>query len=131
MHAVVDYFGPSDFPSWGKMPSYASWGNNPKDSIYQLLGGAIPDRQEMARKASPVTYVSKDDPPFLLIHGTDDKIVPYAQSEILLKALSEAGVDAELVTIKDAGHADGRFWAAKPGGQEAAFLNRVLRMGVE
>ena len=54
--------------------------------------------------ASPVTYVSADDPPFLMIHGDTDKLVPIEQSQILLAALQAAGISAELVTVTNAGH---------------------------
>ncbi len=54
--------------------------------------------------ASPVTYVSRDDPPFLLLHGDSDKLVPIEQSQRLLAALQAAGVPAKLVTVENAGH---------------------------
>ena len=57
-----------------------------------------------AALASPVTYVSADDPPFLILHGETDKLVPLEQSQILLAKLQEAGVPAELVTVVNAGH---------------------------
>ena len=54
--------------------------------------------------ASPVTYVSPDDPPFLLLHGEADRLVPIEQSQILLAALQTANVPAELVIVSNAGH---------------------------
>jgi acetyl esterase/lipase len=54
--------------------------------------------------ASPVTYVSADDSPFLILHGEEDTTVPISQAEILLAALTEAGVPAELVPVVNAGH---------------------------
>ncbi len=54
--------------------------------------------------ASPVTYVSADDPPFLILHGEEDTTVSIRQAEILLAALTEAGVPAELVPVVNAGH---------------------------
>lgn len=54
--------------------------------------------------ASPVTHVSADDPPFLVLHGTADKTVPYEQSEILAAALKKGGVPAELVLVEGAPH---------------------------
>ena len=52
-----------------------------------------------ARAASPITYVSKDDPPFLIFHGTEDPLVPFNQSERLAKALRQAGVDTLFVPV--------------------------------
>lgn len=54
--------------------------------------------------ASPVTYVTADDPPFLILHGEKDPLVPMAQSEELLAKLQAAGVPAELVRVTNAGH---------------------------
>jgi len=51
-----------------------------------------------------LTYVTPAAPPFLLIHGTADTVVPYEQSEVLTKALTDAGVPARLVPIDGAEH---------------------------
>lgn len=56
------------------------------------------------REASPTSYVSSDDPPFLLIHGDQDNIVPYAQSEVLEAALKTNGVPVELIRMPGGGH---------------------------
>ncbi len=130
VHAVVDYFGPSDFPSWGAMRDYP-WSNDPNDGLLMLLGGAITDRMEMARMASPVTYVSKDASPFLLIHGSKDAVVPFTQSEILRDALNKVGVEAELMTIEDGDHSDELFWVANPRKREVEFLRRILVMSTD
>lgn len=59
---------------------------------------------ELIRRASPVTYATKDDPPALILHGTKDAIVPLAQSERLASALKSAGVEHELVVVNGAPH---------------------------
>ena len=51
-----------------------------------------------------MTYVSKDDPPVLLLHGTDDPVVPFAQSEELEKAMTAVGASATLIPARGAGH---------------------------
>ena len=56
------------------------------------------------REASPTTYVSSDDPPFLLIHGDQDPVVPLAQSEVLEAALKAKGVPVELIRMPGGGH---------------------------
>jgi dipeptidyl aminopeptidase/acylaminoacyl peptidase len=58
----------------------------------------------LARKASPVTYASSDDPPFLIIHGDTDDTVPLEQSQRLFDKLKDAGVDATLIVVKNGGH---------------------------
>ena len=54
--------------------------------------------------ASPITHVTPAAPPFLLVHGTADWLVPYAQSEQLHAALTAAGVDSRLVPVEGAQH---------------------------
>ncbi len=67
-------------------------------------------------EASPLTYVSPDDPPFLLLHGDADPAVPYEQSEIMQSALKRAGVEVELLTIPGGGHG-ARFTGFVEGGE--------------
>lgn len=55
-------------------------------------------------EASPITYVTADDPPFLLIHGDHDELVPYEQSQLLYDRLVQANVPAQLVIVKNARH---------------------------
>ena len=54
--------------------------------------------------ASPITHVTPDDPPFLLIHGERDELVPYEQSVLMYNQLVQANVPAELVIVQRAGH---------------------------
>ena len=70
----------------------------------QLIGGPVQENQEKARKASPLTYVSKDSAPFLIMHGDKDNTVPLEQSEVLAEALKKAGVEVNLVVVKGNGH---------------------------
>jgi dipeptidyl aminopeptidase/acylaminoacyl peptidase len=70
----------------------------PEDQLTRgLEGAALAD-------ASPVTHVTPDAPPFLLVHGTADWLVPYAQSEQLHGALTTVGVDSRLVPVEGAEH---------------------------
>lgn len=55
-------------------------------------------------QASPVTHVTPDDPPFLLIHGEQDTVVPYEQSQLMYERLVEMNVPAQLITVQNAGH---------------------------
>lgn len=95
---VVDFFGPSDLLSLGDLH------NTAKSPCADLLGGPIPEKKDLAREASPVTYVSKDDPPFLMIHGTNDALVPFQQSEVLKAALEKEQVSALLIPVTRGGH---------------------------
>ncbi len=55
-------------------------------------------------EASPISYVTPDDPPFLLIHGDHDDLVPYQQSQVMYDRLIQAGVPAQLVIVKNGAH---------------------------
>ena len=60
--------------------------------------------EEIARQISPVSHVSPDDPPTLIIHGDQDRLVPLQQSELIVEKLKKAGVETNLVVKKGAGH---------------------------
>ena len=64
--------------------------------------------KEKCQRANSVTYVTKDDPPFLIVHGDKDPLVPHNQSEILSKALQRAGVKAKFHTLPVGGMAASR-----------------------
>jgi len=78
-------------------------------AVAHLLGGSGPKVSVIARKASPITYVSKDDPPFLIMHGDVDTTVPVQQSEALAEALKKAEVPVILVVLKGVGHGGEEF----------------------
>ncbi|MGW6710691.1 prolyl oligopeptidase family serine peptidase, partial [Streptomyces sp. NPDC054956] len=71
-----------------------------------LLGATVAERPDLARAASPVTYAveGSNPPPFLLIHGTQDGLVPYSQSEQLAAALTKAGGEVTLTPVEGADH---------------------------
>lgn len=75
-----------------------------------LLGKNVAINREEALAISPVTYVTPDAPPFMIIHGTEDGTVPFTQGELLHDKLEEAGNDVKLVVIKGADHADMQFF---------------------
>ena len=60
----------------------------------KFIGGPIQEQKELVAKANPITYVSKEDPPFLIMHGEVDQAVPYNQSELLQAALEKVGVNS-------------------------------------
>ncbi|MES2598557.1 MAG: alpha/beta hydrolase [Verrucomicrobiota bacterium] len=100
---VANFCGPANFLTfYGKGSSIDA--DRPGSAIAKLFGGPMSKHLEEARSASPVTYVTKDDPPFLHMHGTADSLVPYAQAEEFDAALDKAGVSSTLLTGKDAPH---------------------------
>ena len=99
----VDWFGPTDFARMG------GWQDKPDSPMARLVGGPVKDKQELAAKANPITYVGKDSAPFLIMHGEEDKVVPMNQSELLDEALRKAGVESTLVRIPKNGHGGSDF----------------------
>ena len=95
---VINFFGPSNLTAMG------GWHNNPDSPESLLLGGPVQENKDIAKAASPITYVTKDDPPFLTIHGTNDALVPFEQSVELTDSLQKAEVLARLIPIQDGGH---------------------------
>lgn len=89
---VVDFCGPADFTNFRH------------EAVRLLFGGKFDERMDEAKAGSPITHVSKDDPPFLIVHGTKDTTVPYSQSEALTEALKKSGVDVTLIRIEGGSH---------------------------
>ncbi len=106
--AVVDWFGPTDFL---KMDSCGSGmnhnaANSPESN---LVGGAIQENKDKCALANPITYIDKNDPPFLILHGDEDPLVPHCQSELLFDALQKAGVESTFILVPGAKHGPGLF----------------------
>ncbi|MGY4707888.1 alpha/beta hydrolase [Candidatus Bipolaricaulota sp. J31] len=96
VQAVVALFGPMDLLSAVGSPAEAA--------VESFLGASAQDAPDLWREASPVTWASADDPPFLLIHGLDDRVVSYEESVRMADALRRAGAEVELLLIPGAGH---------------------------
>ena len=118
---VLNFFGPTDLTPMAKNPDTQKW---VVMLIDKLLGGPVDQKKDLARQASPVTYVSKDDPPFLTMHGSKDKVVPPAQAVLLHEALKKAGADSTLVVVEGAGHGFGGPQVAE---RITAFFDKHLR----
>jgi dipeptidyl aminopeptidase/acylaminoacyl peptidase len=74
-----------------------------------------------------LTYVDKNDPPFLIMHGDNDQLVPLGQSIVLAKALIDAGVEVTMITIPGAGHEGPQFRNAESQRLIEEFLSRNLK----
>ncbi len=86
------------------VPMYGAGEVRDSKSVKSLFGKTRDEVPELYKLASPITHADSHDPPFLILHGTADEIVPVEQSEILAAALKKAGVEHELVLVKDAPH---------------------------
>ena len=94
----------------------------------RLVGGPLPEFREAALAASPLTHVTTDDPATLLVHGTNDPIVPADQAVRLDRGLAAAGVDHTLVML-DAGHTIPLGEETPAAAELLRFLDRVLGAG--
>ena len=106
------------------------WHEAPDSPEAQLVGGPIRERVNVVHMANPITYVQPAAPPFLLMHGECDEIVPIAQSELLAHALRAAGNAVTLIAIPDAGHNFGEDEAswAEAQRQVVAFFRKELQL---
>ena len=95
--AIVDEFGPSDFtpPQWDSISK--------TKSVVKWLGPKGED-ERFRRDLSPVTYVTKQSPPVIIIHGEKDPTVPIEQSKVLEEALKRDAVKTEMIVIPNGGH---------------------------
>jgi acetyl esterase/lipase len=105
VQAVVDFFGPTDFLQMDDHRPPDGMIHNRSDAPESLLiGGSIQENKEKVARANPITYITKGDPPFLIVHGDADPLVPHHQSELLEAALKKAGVPLLFYTVKGGGH---------------------------
>jgi acetyl esterase/lipase len=97
LEAVADLFGPADL-------TVSAWPSDPTQVITAVFGVAPGSASDTLAKASPVTWVSHDDPPFLILHGDADQTVPLSQSQAFAAKLQAAGVPATFVMVHGGPH---------------------------
>ena len=119
---VINFCGPCDFITFAGKGSQISV-ESPGTAITKLLGGPLSANKDAAVAASPVTHITKNDPPFLHIHGTKDPLVPYDQAMEFNAALKKAGVPSTLLTGTDGSHV---FFSAELVGHMKTFLAHHL-----
>jgi acetyl esterase/lipase len=99
---ALDFYGPSDLIMLATDPDTSI--NNSRNPVSILLGAMAVDRPDLAKIASPVTYIDKNDPPFLIVQGEKDQSVPNTDSKILSSWLSLSGVPNQLIIVRGAPH---------------------------
>ena len=87
---VVELFGPADFTV--------------VEGNLSFLGGSPKDHPDLARSASPASYVHRDEPPMLVVHGTRDQLVPFVQAELLAGAMDRVGAPYYFHAVVGGGH---------------------------
>jgi acetyl esterase/lipase len=125
VQCVVDISGPIDLR-----------GDVAGNPIGQWLGGSAEQRDELAKRASPLSYIDAEDPPFLIVHGTDDEIVRIRHAEVFQRALEDSNVDVEYLAVEGAGHSIvqprvyvrvAEFFDEHLGGKAAEFVRMFRR----
>jgi len=109
VQAVCDMSGPSDIVELYENVSSLNNGSGRrvKAAVEQFLGGSVEQNRTKAIAASPITYISKDDAAFLIIHGENDMSIPVGQGEVFVDKLKAAGVDVTLEIATGRGHSIG------------------------
>ncbi len=124
VQAVVAWYSPTDLVEFGPSGTHASfvgtrWSPDPES-----------EEARQYAEASPAYYVTRDDPPFMLMHGDADGVVPISQSENFEQKLSQAGVAVELIRIPGGGHGERNLGvpnAPDYAGSAVAWFDRHLR----
>ena len=119
--AVVDWSGPVDLLAMAEEQGTAGL---PDTNMARLLGGPVAGNTDLAAKANPITYLSSAAPPFLIVHGADDRVVPLDQSLKLHAALNQAGGRSELLVLPNKGHG---FLGIRASLKTLSFLDRELK----
>ncbi len=122
VQAACPWYPPTDLTKFS-IPSDETL--SPPEDL--LVGFRIQSDPKNALKACPVHYVTRQAPPFLLIHGTDDHTVPFSQSELLYDALTSKGCDATLIALEGSDHASMPFFQQELWDIIADFFTRTLK----
>jgi acetyl esterase/lipase len=118
--AVVDFYGPSELILFPRA-------DDPKSPEGLLIGAAAMQRPDLAKIASPVTYVDGNDPPFLLLHGENDDVVSPRHSQLLGAWLTVNGVENEVIIVPESPHFGAMFDVDNIREKVMAFLSRHLK----
>lgn len=104
--AVCDWCGPADMFTFRKQckPNALFKDDSAADMVDHLLEGTPEEKHDLAVAASPISFASPNDPPFLIMHSEGDPIVPFAQSQELYDALSKVKADVQLIKIPGQEH---------------------------
>jgi acetyl esterase/lipase len=122
VQAVCDFSGPADLAALGRDPGPRQ--QDLESIISRLLGGSLSTHLEQAQRASPISHISRDDAPFLIVHGDRDDVVPLRQSQRFYQALRKGHVPAEMLVVPGGGHGLSHP-AVRP--MVEAFFDRYLK----
>jgi acetyl esterase/lipase len=103
IQAASPWSGPTDFLKLNDVKCHQDYSQK-HSAPSRLIGQPIKEAPEKCRRANPITYISKGDPPCFIVHGDADFVVPLNQSELLHAALEKAGVPSTLYVVKGGNH---------------------------
>ena len=129
VNACVAYYPVTDIISIHRDPCSASTGKEDSPEGMLLGGVDVEEHPEESAAASPVSYVSKDReiPPIMIAVGTCDHIVPFSQSELMARTLSDAGKEYVHYVLKGADHGSWEFWTDEMFSRVDSFLQEHLK----
>lgn len=119
VQAVIDFYGVTDVHAMRAEKDQ----DVPAFAMEAFAGGTTTAFSDLA---SPIRYVSGDAPPFLILHGDNDSVVPIRQSETLYERLMTNRTDATFYTVTGGTHGDDLFYQDDCMKKMIEFLNRVL-----
>ncbi|MGN6675226.1 MAG: alpha/beta hydrolase-fold protein [Thermomicrobiales bacterium] len=123
VQAVCDFYGPADLLGLTNPPSVLEH-TDPDSPEGRLLGGVVRQHPDRARSASPTTYTTGAEPPFLIVHGAEDTTVPHRQSDLMYQALGSG--NAVFHTLVEAGHGGPAFTHPAVAQLVADFFDQQL-----
>ncbi|QDV53343.1 alpha/beta hydrolase [Gimesia fumaroli] len=129
VQAVCDMYGPTDFLQMDAhaLPDARFKHNDARSPESLLIGGPILENKDKVAKVNPITYIDQQDPPFLIIHGSKDPLVPLHQSQLLNEALKRNKVPVTLRVLEGAKHGGREFNAPDVNGQIVTFFDKHLK----
>jgi len=124
VQAAVPFYPPTDFLQmdahmidcayFNRVFGLTECHSDPRSPESLLLGCQITTCPRQVEQADPIRYISRRDPPLLILHGTRDLLVPYNQSQLLYQALREACHEATFVTVPGGEHGAWEQWLSDP-----------------
>lgn len=119
---VIDFYGPCDLLTLNGHDN-----TDPKNPINLLLGGTVADKPKLAKEASPITWLDRKDPPFLIIQGEKDESVSPGQAKELDDWMTRAGIPHELIIVPGAPHYGPMFDADTIRTEILSYLSKYVQ----
>jgi len=127
VQCIVSYYGAANLQSI--LSQSTDFGLKMRVPALQLLLGGLPEEKPaLARLASPIAHLDKDDPPLLLIHGAADPQMPPQQSQEFAKAYEELQLPVQFISLPGSKHGGAEFYDAERMALVAKFLHTHLNM---